>query len=139
MDVIYIYGITGLVVTVVYAIVCRNPDAVEAVFHPVWFCVCVVFWPIFIPAFEFVRRVDDKTMKAEQEIRSSETVADEPIDYLSKTGVARTKLKPVGRAVVDGKSIDVRTKGELIEEGEKLKVVGKEMGEWIVQKAEAEE
>ena len=136
MDGFFIYGMTGLLVTVVYAIVCRNVYAIEAILHPVLFCVCVVFWPIFIPAFEFVRRVDDKTTKADQEARSRETVEDEPIDYLSKTGVARTKLKPVGRAVVDGKSIDVRTKGELIEEGENLKVVGKEMGEWIVQKAE---
>ncbi len=42
---------------------------------------------------------------------------------LGRSGVAQTPLRPSGKAMVDGRRLDVMTRGELIEPGRAIKVV----------------
>lgn len=53
-------------------------------------------------------------------------------DYIGKTGVAATMLRPAGTVELDdGTRIDVVTRGEFIEKGEPVQVTRKE-GTWLV-------
>ncbi|MCH3950569.1 MAG: hypothetical protein LKE33_06515 [Acidaminococcus sp.] len=49
--------------------------------------------------------------------------AELPKDLLGKTGIAQTPLHPAGRALIDGKPVDVISQGEFYEPGTKLKVI----------------
>jgi len=53
---------------------------------------------------------------------------------LGKEGIAKTSLRPAGLAIIDGKRVDVVTTGDLIQSGQKIKVVEVE-GNRIVVKA----
>ncbi len=42
---------------------------------------------------------------------------------LERSGVAQTPLRPAGKVMIDGRKIDVVTRGELIERGRRVKVI----------------
>jgi membrane-bound serine protease (ClpP class) len=42
---------------------------------------------------------------------------------LDRTGVAQTPLRPSGKVLLDGRKIDVTTRGELIEAGRQVRVI----------------
>ena len=44
-------------------------------------------------------------------------------DFMGKTGVAETELRPAGIASIDGARVDVVTRGEYIKRGDKIEVV----------------
>ncbi len=54
--------------------------------------------------------------------------------YIGKTGKAITALRPSGKAVFEGKTLDVISQGDFIEKDEPVKVVAAEGSELIVEK-----
>ena len=44
-------------------------------------------------------------------------------DLLGKEGVAHSKLRPVGTAIIEGKRLDVMTRGEMIERRAAIRVI----------------
>jgi len=59
-------------------------------------------------------------------------------DLVGKIGVAHTALRPAGTAIIDGKRVNVVTRGELLEPKQRVKVIQVE-GNRIVVTATAEE
>ena len=57
-------------------------------------------------------------------------------DLLGKSGVAQTVLRPSGRALIDGQSVDVITDGEFVEPGSTVKVVSVTGGRTVVRQEE---
>ncbi len=45
------------------------------------------------------------------------------LQYLGKEGVTQTILRPSGFATIDGERVDVVTQGDMIEKGERIKVI----------------
>lgn len=57
---------------------------------------------------------------------ATEAAAGAESDFQSlvgRSGLAQTPLRPAGKAVVDGRRLDVMTRGEMIEPGRSIKVV----------------
>ncbi|MDO4567332.1 MAG: NfeD family protein [Clostridia bacterium] len=54
--------------------------------------------------------------------KSNEGGDEELAELCGKAGVARTALRPVGKALIDGKQYDVVTGGEFIQPGEAIEV-----------------
>ncbi|MCF8024913.1 MAG: serine protease [Desulfobacteraceae bacterium] len=55
-------------------------------------------------------------------------------DYLGKEGTAATNLRPAGTALIEGKRVDVVTRGDYIEKGSRIKVNAVEGGRIVVKK-----
>lgn len=60
-------------------------------------------------------------------------------DYLGKEGVTQTTLRPSGFAMIDGERVDVVTEGDMIEKGEKIKVIEVEGNRIVVAAVESDE
>ena len=56
-------------------------------------------------------------------------------ELLGKQGVAHTPLRPAGTAIVDGKRVDVVTRGEMIERKSQVKIIEVEGNRVVVTKA----
>ncbi|MFO7931024.1 MAG: NfeD family protein [Desulfosalsimonas sp.] len=54
--------------------------------------------------------------------------------YVGKDGTATTDLRPAGTAVIDGKRLDVVTRGDYIEKDSQIKVSAVEGGRIVVRK-----
>lgn len=54
-------------------------------------------------------------------------------ELLGKTGVAQSMLRPGGVAMIDGERVDVVTQGEMIDRGEKIRVVEVEGNRVVVE------
>jgi membrane-bound serine protease (ClpP class) len=59
----------------------------------------------------------------------------EPEKLVGRVGVAKTKLRPAGRAVFDGEPYDVVTQGDYIESGTEVEIVEVESNRIVVRKA----
>lgn len=55
-------------------------------------------------------------------------------ELLNATGEALSQLRPSGKAAIDGQQVDVVTEGDLIERGEKIKVVQVEGSRIVVRR-----
>ncbi|MFT5512533.1 MAG: membrane-bound serine protease (ClpP class) [Bacteroidia bacterium] len=53
---------------------------------------------------------------------------------VGKEGAAHTDIRPIGKANIDGSVMDVKSLGEFISEGDKIQVITREMGYWVVEK-----
>ncbi len=74
-------------------------------------------------------------LKSELSSKSGYSSYDEKTsEYIGKTGSAATNLRPAGTALIDGKRVDVVTRGDYIEKGSEIKVTGVEGGRIIVRK-----
>jgi membrane-bound serine protease (ClpP class) len=67
------------------------------------------------------------------------TAPDKPTDFVAAhivgaTGVTETMLRPSGKARIDGKLVDAMTQGEMIEKGQRVKVIGANGAQVIVVK-----
>ncbi len=60
------------------------------------------------------------------------------VQYLGKTGIAITLLRPAGSAEIDGQKVDVVTEGGFIEKGAQVKVIEVEGTRVIVRKEDNE-
>lgn len=56
-------------------------------------------------------------------------------DLIGKSGESSSDLRPGGFATIDGKRIDVITQGEMIQRGEKIKVIAIDGNRIVVSKA----
>lgn len=45
------------------------------------------------------------------------------LEYMGRSGVAQTPLRPSGKATFDGRRLDVVTRGELVDSGSRVKVI----------------
>ncbi len=54
------------------------------------------------------------------------------LEYLGKTGTAKTMLRPAGKAEVDGEVLNVVAEGELIQKGENIRVISVEGNRMVV-------
>lgn len=59
-------------------------------------------------------------------------VAADRADLLGRSGVAHTTLRPSGKALIDGRQIDVVTEGPFIERGQSIKVIAVEGARVVV-------
>ncbi|MFP4452031.1 MAG: NfeD family protein [Desulfobacterales bacterium] len=55
-------------------------------------------------------------------------------EYVGKQGTAATNLRPAGTAIIDGKRVDVVTRGDYIEKGAEIKVSAVEGARIVVRK-----
>lgn len=55
-------------------------------------------------------------------------------DYVGKQGIVATNLRPAGTAIIDGKRVDVVTRGDYIEEGPEIRVTAVEGARIVVRK-----
>ncbi|MFT5725284.1 MAG: membrane-bound serine protease (ClpP class), partial [Bacteroidia bacterium] len=55
-------------------------------------------------------------------------------DLSSKTGIAHTDIRPIGKAKIEGKIMDVKSMGDFISEGSEVRIVSRELGYWVVEK-----
>jgi membrane-bound serine protease (ClpP class) len=51
------------------------------------------------------------------------TAGAEPASLLNRTGVADTALRPTGKALVDGRRLDVVSEGDFIEQGAAIEII----------------
>jgi len=54
---------------------------------------------------------------------------------ITKSGVAHTDLRPMGKIKIDGEIEEAKTMGEFIEEGESVRVIGRELSYYIVERS----
>ena len=81
-------------------------------------------WLKFFPESRFARKFISQRNVGELGV-------DKP-ELLNCSGVAHTRLRPSGVAIIDGQRVDVVTEGGLIERGAKLKVVAVEGARVVV-------
>lgn len=55
-------------------------------------------------------------------------------EYVGKQGTAATNLRPAGTAIINGKRVDVVTRGDYIEKGAEIKVTAVEGARVVVRK-----
>lgn len=74
-------------------------------------------------------------LKSELSSKSGYSSYDEKIsEYIGKQGTAATNLRPAGTAIIDGKRVDVVTRGDYIEKGAEIKVNAVEGARIVVRK-----
>jgi membrane-bound serine protease (ClpP class) len=79
----------------------------------------------------------DKTMKSDEGYVSGDTAAMH--SWIGKKGVAKTILRPAGKAVIDGTLLDVVTTGDFVASGTPVRVVSADNNRIMVEPQPAEE
>lgn len=75
-------------------------------------------------------------LKSDLSSKSGYTSYDEKTsEYLGRQGTAVTDLRPSGTALIDGRRVDVVTRGDYIEKGSAVKVTAVEGSRIVVRKA----
>ena len=136
-----IFGIGGLL-AIVASIFLSTPDIYTAVkYTAIMLIALVVLLPILFK-FAKKRKFFDKLMVKNELTTEEGYVSRNPKlnEYVNATGKALSVLRPAGTMLTDdGERLDVVTKGDFIEQGERIQVVGIE-GTWlIVQKIDERE
>ena len=67
------------------------------------------------------------------------TAAGEAAELIGKVGCARSKLRPSGKAIFDGKLYDVVTQGDIIEAEEKIRIIELKGNRIVVEKIEEDQ
>jgi membrane-bound serine protease (ClpP class) len=83
----------------------------------------------------FGRLVLATSERAWQGYTAGEKFAVQADVLVGKVGVARSMLRPAGKAVFDGKLFDVVTEGDMIERGSKIRIIEVKGNRIVVQKA----
>jgi len=84
----------------------------------------------------FGRLVLATTEKAQEGYTAGEKFATQAEILVGKVGVAKSMLRPAGKAVFDGKLFDVITEGDMIEKGSKIEIIEVKGNRIIVERAE---
>ena len=128
-----IFGIGGLI-AIVASIFLSTPDLYTAVkYTAIMLIALVILLPIFFK-FAKKRKFFDKLMVKNELTTEEGYVSRNPKlnEYLNDKGKALSVLRPAGTMLTDGgERLDVVTKGDFIEQGERIQVVGIE-GTWLI-------
>ncbi len=81
----------------------------------------------------FKKMVLTNTLKdAKAGIHTNARAAD---DLMGHIGIAHTDIRPIGKARIDDVIMDVKSMGVFISKGSSIRVVSRELGYWVVEKA----
>ena len=128
-----VFGIGGLI-AIVASIFLSTPDIYTAVkYTAIMLIALVILLPIFFK-FAKKRKFFDKLMVKNELTTEEGYVSRNPKlnEYVNAKGKALSVLRPAGTMLTDGgERLDVVTKGDFIEQGERIQVVGIE-GTWLI-------
>ena len=128
-----VFGIGGLI-AIVASIFLSTPDIYTAVkYTAIMLIALVILLPIFFK-FAKKRKFFDKLMVKNELTTEEGYVSRNPKlnEYVNATGKALSVLRLAGTMLTDdGERLDVVTKGDFIEQGERIQVVGIE-GTWLI-------
>ena len=74
-----------------------------------------------------LKALGKSSLSLHKELSRNEGVASQApglADWIHKTGVAETALRPSGAALIDGKRLDVVTNGDYVDAGTRIRVTG---------------
>lgn len=91
--------------------------------------IVIVLWIKIFPGTPLGKR-----MTVAGSLRTSKGTDDHLGQYLDKEGIAVSDLRPSGLARIDGKRVDVITRGEMISREESIRVVAVESNHLIVER-----
>lgn len=109
--IVFTYTNYGLMAGTIFLVAC-------AIIGPF---ILFTYFKIFPKSFMGKRLILDKKMKREEGFVSGDS--DNYKDLLNRTGTAETKLRPIGKAIIENKSYNVTTLGEFINKDSKIIVI----------------
>ncbi len=134
-------GITGiiLILTGIFLSLIKSPfysprAQLTQAFYTLSITIIVTFVGVILgwrllPHTSLWKRIILNSAEMKQEGFQSTTVLE---NYLGKTGVSLTVLRPTGRAIIDQRTLDVITEGEFIDKNKSVKVIKVEGNKIIV-------
>ena len=116
------FGILGIagIASVVVAIVIYADSVLQTV---IFLAVFVALLGIGFFILTRVLQVNRLVLKDQEEPDRGYTAFRPDAGLVGKTGVTQTNLHPTGAALVDGKRLDVISRGEYIKKGQKIRIM----------------
>ena len=125
MTIIAIYLLAGFFACIVDVAISarkkKEPISILVLFDPIM----IAAWPIML-----VMSAIERAQPPENKIESRDS---EPEDYSHKTGTVIVELRPTGKIEIGNIILDARSKFGIVATGRKVPVVGRELGELIVE------
>ncbi len=65
--------------------------------------------------------------------KAGHSLMEPAVSLLGHQGLAHTDIRPFGKALINGEIMDVKSMSSFIDKGSSIKVIGRELGYWIVE------
>ncbi len=110
--------------------------AIVAAFAAIFGVVLLLLW--FFLVFPKTSMGKQFILETKSSAADGYVAVDDKSDYIGKTGITLTMLRPSGIAKIDDERVDVMSNGEFVEKGVKIKVIKARQGSMIVTPIEEE-